>query len=340
MQMPSPQVFQIAHLSDVSVVRQAAKVLAEVLGFDVKGVSEIAIAVTELSSNLVEHAGAGTITLTPLDEAECRGIQVESADSGPGITDIEQAMTDGYSTKGSGSLGAGLGAVNRLMDEFRIQSEVGKGTTIICRRCLHDAAPIVKLSPLEFGAASHTYPGMEVCGDSFVFKQWDHFALAAVIDGVGHGRPAFEAAQAARTYIENHADQSLELIFQNVGYTCRSTRGVVMALARIDWLESKLTFASVGNIEARLMGAVEPTNFMVRRGIIGYNAPRALTTEHRWTERNMLIMHSDGVKSTWRLEDFPELLGKSASVLAQRLLYTLDRGDDDATMIVVRGAAV
>jgi serine/threonine protein phosphatase PrpC len=179
---------------------------------------------------------------------------------------------------------------------------------------------------------------MAVNGDAFVIEHWDRSALVGVIDGLGHGQFAHQAAQAALQYVETHLHQPLKTIFQGVGRTCRATQGVVMALARIDWTLGKLTFASVGNVEARILGSQQPVNFIVRRGVIGLNAPDPVVTEHRWEPAHVLVLHSDGLKTHWRWEDFAHLQSAPASVVAQKLLQQLARDDDDVTVVVVRGA--
>jgi anti-sigma regulatory factor (Ser/Thr protein kinase)/serine/threonine protein phosphatase PrpC len=322
---------------DVCAARQAAKAMVEALGFDAKVKEEVAIAVSELASNLVKHAGRGRLLLAPLREGQRAGIQIEAVDSGPGIADVERAMTDGFSTVGS--LGCGLGAVNRLMDESEIKSQGrrGGGTRIVCRRWLVPEPTLIMSRPLDFGAATRPYPGKMVNGDAFVIEQWDGSALVAVIDGLGHGQFAHQAAQAARQYVETHPDQPLKTIFRGVGRTCRATQGVVMALARFDWNPGRLTFASVGNVEARIFGSPQRENFIVRRGVIGLNAPDPVVTEHRWELSHVMVLHSDGLQTHWRWEDFAPLWDAPASVVAQQLLQRLARDDDDVTVVVVRG---
>jgi serine/threonine protein phosphatase PrpC len=158
-----------------------------------------------------------------------------------------------------------------------------------------------------------------------------------VIDGLGHGPFAQRAAQTARQYVESHVDQPLDVIFRGVGRACHATRGVVMALARFDRDGTQLTFANIGNIEARVFGSVEPMNFAVRRGIVGVNAPNPVVTQHRWQPNHVLVLHSDGVTTRWRGEDFRDLGSASASVMARRLLHALAKDDDDATVLVVKG---
>jgi anti-sigma regulatory factor (Ser/Thr protein kinase) len=334
MQQPTQQKMEVKHSTDLSALRQVSKAIAAAIGFSERESEEIVLAVTELASNLVRHTGGGTVTLTPLSNNGRCGIQIESVDRGPGIPDIEQAMTDGFST--TGSLGYGLGTVNRLMDEFDIQSPPGAGTYIVCQRWVLMTETITKLCPLSFGAATRPHPQMGLNGDTFVIKQWEESALVGVIDGLGHGQWAHRAAQTARRYVESHFAQPLGEIFLGVGRSCQVTRGVVMALARFDWAQERLTLANVGNIETHVFNSPEPVKFIIRRGIIGLNAPKPAVTEHHWEPSNIMVIHSDGVRAHWRWEDFPELANESATITAQRLLHVLAKDEDDATVVVVR----
>ena len=95
------QVIPVALASDVHTARRTSKAMASAIGFDATASEEIALAVSELASNLVKHARGGTLTLTPVTDTGREGMQVESRDCGPGIADVEQALTDGFSTAGS-----------------------------------------------------------------------------------------------------------------------------------------------------------------------------------------------------------------------------------------------
>ncbi len=117
---------------DISRARVVAAGLAAEAGFSRAAIYRLATAVSELSTNLVFHASAGgTIRLTLLKRGPSWGIEVTAEDKGPGIADVELAMRDGYST--NGGLGSGLPGCRRLMDEFQIASEVGRGTTVVAR---------------------------------------------------------------------------------------------------------------------------------------------------------------------------------------------------------------
>jgi RNA polymerase sigma factor (sigma-70 family) len=117
----------IGSAGDIVAARQAARELASRLGFGRTDLTLIATAVSEMARNIVRFAGSGEIVVELLDQPR-RGVQVIARDTGPGIDDVEKALTDGYSTYQG--LGLGLPGTRRLMDEFAIVSEVGRGTTV------------------------------------------------------------------------------------------------------------------------------------------------------------------------------------------------------------------
>lgn len=114
---------------DIVVARQKGRSLAVALNFSPGDATLIALAISELARNIVTYAKKGVIRLKAVDGGSTRqGIRVIAHDNGPGIADIDQALRDGFST--SGSLGLGLPGVRRLVDEFQIDSERDRGTTI------------------------------------------------------------------------------------------------------------------------------------------------------------------------------------------------------------------
>jgi serine/threonine-protein kinase RsbT len=112
---------------DIVAARQAARELASRLGFSRTDLTLIATAVSEVARNIVRFAGQGEIVIELLEQPR-RGVRVVAMDTGPGIVDVEQALADGYSTYHG--LGLGLPGARRLMDEFAIMTEIGRGTTV------------------------------------------------------------------------------------------------------------------------------------------------------------------------------------------------------------------
>jgi serine/threonine-protein kinase RsbT len=121
----------IGDQSDVEEVRREARRLASALDFSRQDCEVIALAVSELASNLLRYASGGEIEIAPVTGSRGVGIQITSLDHGPGIVDVDAALRDGFST--SGGLGGGLGGVQRLLDEFDLSSSPG-GTLIVCRK--------------------------------------------------------------------------------------------------------------------------------------------------------------------------------------------------------------
>lgn len=113
--------------ADIVAARQAARELAARLGFSRTDLTLIATAVSEVTRNIVRFAGNGEIVVGILEQPRS-GVQVVARDTGPGIPDVERALADGYSTYDG--LGLGLPGARRLMDEFAIVSELGRGTTV------------------------------------------------------------------------------------------------------------------------------------------------------------------------------------------------------------------
>jgi serine/threonine-protein kinase RsbT len=117
---------------DIVTARQKGRALAADLGFAPTDSILIATAISELARNIVSYARKGEITLKAIHGSSRHGILVVASDDGPGIPDVVQAMRDGFST--SGSLGLGLPGVRRLMDEFQIASQPGRGTTVTVKK--------------------------------------------------------------------------------------------------------------------------------------------------------------------------------------------------------------
>lgn len=329
----------ISHDADVPEAARIAEALAREVGFPSSIVEEINLCVRELGTNILKHAGSGTMEVSGIQRGGRRGLQVDALDQGRGIPDVERVYADGFST--ADSLGCGLGAVNRLSDEMEITSPRarGNGTRVTFRRWVRLRRDSSEICSVDYGVATRPRSGNKSNGDTFVFRKFDDSILVGAIDGVGHGRLAHRAAQTARAYIARHEDRPLGDLFVGVGRACRATRGVVMALARIDWVKKQMTFASVGNIESRLMSRREGRRFVVRRGILGLNAPSPLITEHPWPSGEVLVLHSDGLSSQWHFDDFPGLWNSQPDGIARRLLSKLGRLSDDATVIVVKEAA-
>jgi serine/threonine-protein kinase RsbT len=118
--------------ADIVNARQQGRALAMQAGFKGSDLTLIATAISEVARNIVQYARHGEIAFSLVQEGSRRGLLIVARDEGPGISDIALAMQDGYST--ARSLGLGLPGARRLMDDFEIASEVGRGTTVTMRK--------------------------------------------------------------------------------------------------------------------------------------------------------------------------------------------------------------
>ena len=123
--------------ADVVTARKQGRELAAQVGFSATELTIIATAISEIARNIVMFANRGEIVVSLVGEHGRQGVTVVARDAGPGIPDLEQALTDGYS--GYGGMGLGLPGSRRLMDEFEITSEVDKGTTVTMTKWRREA---------------------------------------------------------------------------------------------------------------------------------------------------------------------------------------------------------
>jgi serine/threonine-protein kinase RsbT len=126
------ETIEIQSSADVVLVRQTVRKFAVEIGFSLVDQTKIVTAASELARNTLDYGGGGTVKLEHLQEGLRQGLRLIFEDQGPGIPDIEMALKDGFTT--GGGLGMGLGGTKRLMSEFSLESEVGKGTRVTIAR--------------------------------------------------------------------------------------------------------------------------------------------------------------------------------------------------------------
>ncbi len=114
--------------ADLVPARAQGRALARALGFSQTDATLIATAISEIARNIVVHAGRGEILMSPIQEPGRYALVIVASDAGPGIPELDVALERGHTS--TGGLGLGLPGARRLMDEFQIETEAGKGTTV------------------------------------------------------------------------------------------------------------------------------------------------------------------------------------------------------------------
>jgi serine/threonine-protein kinase RsbT len=132
MAITSTEIFQVRNELDIVLARQAVRRLSQAIGFGLVDQTKIVTAASELARNVVVYGLGGTMTCETMYEAGRNGLRLNFVDHGPGIENVEQAMTDGW-TSGTG-MGLGLSGAKRLVNEFEIETAPGKGTRVMVAR--------------------------------------------------------------------------------------------------------------------------------------------------------------------------------------------------------------
>jgi anti-sigma regulatory factor (Ser/Thr protein kinase) len=325
---------EVTDSSYVGEARRTAVQCAETAGMEESDRGAVAIASTELASNLVKHASRGKLLFETLRQNGTSGIRLLCLDQGPGISDITAALQDGYST--SGTAGNGLGAVRRLATRFDLYSAPGHGT------CVFAEFWPKKKSPGEcafvVGVISQAIRGETVCGDGWGSKCTADRSLFMVADGLGHGAMAAEAAREAERVVAQADSNSLAIIIRDCHDALKKTRGAAVAMAAIAKDLGTLSFAGVGNISATLLHEHGRRGLASHNGTLGHQMHRIQEFNVPWNADSLLVMHSDGLGSKWDLNEYPGLARKHPSIIAAVLYRDFSRERDDVTVMVVKNS--
>jgi anti-sigma regulatory factor (Ser/Thr protein kinase) len=329
--------FRVEDMSAVGEARLLAMRLAEALQFREPDVGRVALVVTEAATNIVQHAGQGEILLRPLALDVPASLEVLALDQGPGIANVAHAMRDGFST--GGSLGLGLGAIARLSTCFEMSSAPGRGTALL--------ASVGRLAPkrpiergLEWGVVCVPKRNQEVCGDAWAVRSGQGKDTVLMVDGLGHGLHAFDAAQAVlRAFWAQAGERPRSELAALHEATRRALnrRGAVVAIAEIDWQQRELRYAGAGNIGGALVPVEgRASSLLSHSGTLGQNVTRFQEFAHPWPDQGLLILHSDGLSSSWQLEPYPGLTRKHPSLIAGVLYRDFASRQDDVVVLVGR----
>jgi len=318
----------------VGEARRSAMKLAKALQFSEADIGRVAQVVTEAATNIVQHAGRGEILLRPFTLAAPASLEVLALDKGPGMANVAEALRNGFST--GGSSGLGLGAIVRLSTSFEISSAPGKGTALLSR--IGRVKPKRPAEPgLEWGVVCVSKRNEEVCGDAWAVTAGLDRNTVLIVDGLGHGFIAFDAAKVALRAFREHAGERPESILHALHEALRATRGAVAGVAEIDWSKRELRWAGAGNIAGTLVPVEgKASNLVSHSGTVGQRVARFQEFTQRWPDEGLLILHSDGLSSHWVLEPYPGLTRKDPSLIAGVLYRDFASRRDDVVVLVGR----
>ncbi|HET8668633.1 MAG TPA: ATP-binding SpoIIE family protein phosphatase [Terriglobales bacterium] len=319
--------------SQTGEARRTAINAAANLNFSSTQQGKVGIVASELATNLAKHSHGGEFLVQEIRCADRVGLELMTVDAGPGIGDIGKVMRDGFST--AGSQGTGLGAVRRLANSFDIYSQNGNGSVFVAQIWANESQGA--LSGIEYGVVSVPHPGEKSNGDGWYLDDLCRGRYAVlIVDGLGHGQYAFEAANAAVEAYKKTRDKEPEQIVQYAHGALRSTRGAAMALAVVDGGKQLVHYVGIGNIVAGIVSESGIRRMISHDGTVGHAVRKVQAFTYPWSKDALLIMHSDGLTANWNLERYPGLLARSPSVIAGVLYRDCRRKNDDATVLVAR----
>jgi len=198
----------------------------------------------------------------------------------------------------------------------------------------------VESTIIEWGVAFQALAGHVDCGDAYTIKKSENGALVAVIDGLGHGDGAAEAARVAVTALADAASDDLFFLIRHCHQELARTRGVVMSLAFFNTKDNTMTWLGVGNVEGYLKRSDPDTmpaheSLFPRGGVVGYQLPPLRSSFLTVKPGDTLVFTTDGISSNFDKEID---LKDSPQQIADRIVAKCGKKTDDALALVVRYA--
>lgn len=191
---------------------------------------------------------------------------------------------------------------------------------------------------LDWAVAQRTFPGERRSGDTYVVKAHPRGVLIGVIDGLGHGDEASDAAEGAADTLARHAGDPLDHLVKRCDERLRSGRGAAMTLVSVDPANHTMSWLGVGNVDALLQRGDRGRSrerVVMRSGVVGYRVPRLRASTVPIRGGDLLVLVTDGIRSGFADGSFP---GSPPRKIADELLERFGKDTDDALVMVARYA--
>jgi anti-sigma regulatory factor (Ser/Thr protein kinase) len=324
------------------LLRSRLQSVARRMGFSDPRRENMALVASELVTNLIKYAGGrGALQIW---EQPDNSLDLVSFDYGPGMDDIPLAQKDGYSTKGT--LGKGLGSMQRLSDQFAIYSHRNEGrvsdqwhgTAVWCRFRLKGAADghaRDHKAPWEAGMFVRSLANDRYNGDHIYLDVHGAQIRLLHLDGLGHG----ESAQLATIGLDKYVTQAegLGQLVETVDRHLRTTtRGAVAIACDVDLSSRTLHMLGVGDMGTHLCQCGHVQHFSFSPGVLGHEHKTPQVIEAKLEPGTTLVSTSDGIRRGWNEDSFPGLFNHHPQMVAYVIGNSMARMTDDQSICAIR----
>jgi anti-sigma regulatory factor (Ser/Thr protein kinase) len=299
-------------------------------------IEKMELVCNEIVTNQIKHArGSGMVQLWEVDGSQ-QCLDIFGLDYGPGIKDVEHSKKDGSTT--TGTLGKGLGAIERLSKESAIYSlqadnrQVDRwhGTAVWSRFIPGNKKT---RQPIEYGTFLRAFQDNFYNGDYVSIKNGADRVKWVHLDGLGHGKLAAEAVLPARSILEDEVKLDERIV--KLSEKLQFGRGAVGILGEIDASDENLLITGVGDMNAYVISDGERRAMSIASGILGQQHRSIVVNDIPFSQRAVVITASDGVKS-WKIDTLPQLWRLHPQMIAFVMGNVLGRSNDDTSLVVVR----
>ena len=321
---------QVVALEDDSCIghaRRTAQSVANGLGFDEQDAGRVALLATELASNVLKHAGRGELHLRSLPHADGALLELLAVDRAGGF-DPHTCQVDGYSS--SGTQGIGLGSIERSADVYDLYAD-SRGAVVLARVWPRGHAS----ADVRVGISHHPLAGETACGDTFHLAFEGTCLSALLIDGLGHGPEAAEAARVGAEVFAATPFVDPQTLYADLHHVMGATRGGAVAVIGYDATADRLTFTGIGNIGGCLIAGDHVRGLPSHPGIVGSQFRKAQPFDYGGVNGSLLVLYSDGLQSRFNLRNYPGLVHRHPALIAAVLHRDFCRGRDDVTVLVI-----
>ena len=193
----------------------------------------------------------------------------------------------------------------------------------------------MKMADLDYFMAIRPLIRPSECGDTGFIQEFENKVFIGIIDVLGHGAEAFEIAKIGTNFLENSYHQDLIEIMKRLHERLKGSRGAVASFCLLDKRTGVLKHVGIGDITVRKFGT-NTKQMIPRSGVVGYAIPTPKEETMELADGDVLVLHTDGVKTHFGLEDYPGLFNENAKTIARNIIKKFGKKEDDAGCIVLK----